>query len=169
MTTLLAVFLSCLGAFSTVSAGSLRAAEPEKKEFRRTLGVGVAYTGGLIRYGFKKTWAAELHVLTGGNDSNDGNVSSLVVGARGYRHFRTDQRLQLFCGIEADSANAESSTLQASGFLAGGFGGLEYYVLPRLSLGIDLGPYYVNLKENGGTSDSGVDFILNTFLNFYIF
>ena len=139
-------------------------------ENKRKLGVGLSYTGGLIRYGFLKHWATELHFLTGSADSNDGTVKSKLVGIRGYRHFRTDERLQLYTGLEFGHASADSTSIKSEGVLGGGFVGTEYYILPRLSLGLDLGGYYLDLKEkNSIDSESGVDFILNSFLNFYIF
>ena len=160
----------CLFILGISVSPCLASGDDDRPQFNRTLGVGVAYMGGLFRWGFKKHWSLEGHALFGSADSNDGNVSSMVMGARGYRHFRTDRRLQLFAGVEADYVTAKSQNLKSSGYLAGAFGGVEYYILPRLSIGLDLGPYYLSLKEKDlAVSESGLDFILNTFLNFYIF
>ena len=139
--------------------------------FKRKLGVGLAYTGGLLRYGFKKHWSLEGHYLIGKASSNDGDVSSSAVGLRVYRHFRLEEKLQCYAGADASYLSATSNNFKSSaGFGGGGFGGLEYYILPRLSVGLDLGPYFITMNKNNGVdSESGVDFVLNTFLNFYIF
>ena len=155
-----------LAVFQTASVRS----ETEAPELKRKLGVGFAYIGGLIRYGFLKHWSAELHYLVGSADSNDGTVNSKLIGTRGYRHFRVDHRLQFYTGLGFDFASADSISIKSNGYLSGGFVGTEYYIFPRLSLGLDLGAYYLSLKDkNSSISDSGIDFILNTFLNFYIF
>ncbi len=146
-------------------------ANPETFEGKRKLGIGFAYTGGLIRYGFKKHWSLEGHYLIGKASSNDGDVHSTAMGLRAYRHFRLDKRLQWYAGADASYLSAKSDHFKSSfGLGAGGFGGMEYYILPRLSIGFDLGPYYIKITQNQyGGSESGLEFILNSFLNFYIF
>src|SRR5947208_3820339 len=69
-------------------------------ELKRTLAVGFAYTGGLLRWGFKPDWSVEAHYLFGSADSIDENVSSNLIGLRAYRHFRREKRLQFFAGPE---------------------------------------------------------------------
>jgi hypothetical protein len=147
----------------------LSAAPPEKTEFRRSWGVGLGMIGPLVRKGFKKDYSLEGHYFFG--ETGDDDLSAHVFfGMRGYRHFRTDRRLQLFAGLEADYVLGETRIQKSTGYLTGGFAGIEYYLTRRLSLGLDLGPYYVWLKEKDfGNSGGGVDFVLNTFLNFYIF
>ncbi len=138
-------------------------------QLRRKLAIGFAYTGGLARYGFLKQWSAEFHYLIGSADSDDGTVRSNVIGARGFRHFRTDKKFQPYAGVGADFINAKSDTIKTSGYMGGAFGGVEYYILPRLTIGLDIGPYYLSLKDKDSSeTESGLDFILNTFLNFYI-
>ena len=156
---------------SALSIPLFAAEQPgSEPEFKRTLALGFAYTGGLVRWGFKRTWAVEAHYLFGSADSNDGDVSSDLIGLRGYRHFRVNKALQFFAGPEMGYVTAKSSSLKTRGYFGGAFAGLEYYILSRLSVGFDVGPYYTYLREKStGISDSGVDFVVNTFLNFYIF
>src|SRR5437870_3045979 len=112
------------------------ASEPDSKpELKRTLGIGFAYTGGLVRWGFRKVWSVEGHYLFGSADSNDGGVSADVMGARGYRHFRVQNHLQFYAGTEAGYLTASGAHLKTRGFLVGGFAGMEYYLRPWLSVG----------------------------------
>ena len=143
------------------------AAEPE---YKRTLGIGLAYNGGLVRWGFKKDWSVEAHYLYGSADSNDGNVSANVIGARGYRYFQISKSLRLFAGAEIGYVTTGSNNLHTTGYTGGGFAGLEFFILRRFSIGFDVGPYYTSLKEKSlDYSDSGVDFVGNSFLTWYVF
>ena len=148
----------------------LWASEPDAKEYKRSLGVGLAYTGILFRKGFKHDYSAEAHYLFGQAAAGDMDVSAHVFGLRGYRHFRAGKRAQPYAGLEGGYIYAETRIQKGSGYEAGGFAGIEYYLSPRFSLGFDLGPYYVWYKEKDlGTSNGGVDFVLSTYVNFYIF
>lgn len=134
------------------------------------MGLGFAYTGGLLRWGFKEVWSLETHYLFGSASSNDSDVKSQVMGVRGYRHFRTDRALQFFVGPEIDYVLAKSQSLISTGYLIGGFAGMELYLRSWCSIGFDAGGYYTHLKESSvSVSDSGLDFIVNSFLNFYVF
>ncbi len=144
--------------------------ESDAKEYRRSLAAGLAFTGPLIRKGFKNDYSAEFHYLFGSAGSSDDDASAHVFGLRGYRHFRTDKRLQPYAGIESAYILAKTRILKSSGYAAGGFAGVEYYITRRFSIGLDIGPYYVWIKEKDiGASGGGVDFVLSTFVNFYIF
>ena len=158
------IFFALL-ALLTLSAPSLTHSQ-ENEALRKKFAVGLGYTGGLARYGFNPAWAAQAHYLIGSADSDDGNVNAAVIGARGYRLFRTDKKLQYYSGIELDSLRADSNNFKSTGFSFGGFAGAEFYVFPWLSVTLDLGPYYLSMKAGG--SSSGVDFILNSYINFYI-
>lgn len=148
---------------------AIAADPPAKPELRRALGIGFAYTGGLLRWGFKEVWSVEAHYLFGSAGSNDSDVKAQVYGSRGYRYFRPDKRLQFFAGPEVGYITAKSSVLKTTGYIVGGFAGMEYYLTRRFSIGLDLGPYYTHVKEKSiNFSDSGMDFILNSFLTFYI-
>lgn len=166
---LLAVFIFNSGEVCLPPA-FLRASEPDEKEYRRSLAAGLAYTGILFRKGFKRDYSAEAHYVFGQAGSSNDDLFAHVLGLRGYRHFRTDRRLQPFAGLEGAYILAETRIQTTSGYLSGGFVGIEYYITTRFSLGIDLGPYYIWIKEKDfGTTAGGVDFVLNSFLNFYIF
>ena len=166
---LLKLFILTLPAFQVW--GGSPSEDSVSPQFKRRLGVGLAYAGGLVRYGFKNHWSVEAHFLMGKADSNDGDVTSRAMGLRTFRHFRLEKNLQPYAGAEASFVMARSNNLRtSSGIGVGVFTGVEYYFLPRFSIGLDLGPYYVKMtQDKGGDSESGMDFVFNTFLNFYIF
>ncbi len=164
---LLVAILLCLS-ISGGNASELEPSAPGVQPRKRSLAVGLDYTGVLFRKGFKSDYSAEAHYMFGEAGPSSDDVSTHVFGLRGYRHFRTDRRLQPFTGIEGGYVMAKTRIQRANGYLAGGFAGLEYYITRRITLGFDMGPYYIWVKENGlGVSGGGVDFILNSFVNFY--
>ncbi len=139
---------------------------------RNRLAVGLNYTGGQVRYYLSPRWAAEGRMQFGKADSNYGQVHSQVFGLRGYRFFPFRDHITWYAGGEAAYAktDTDSSNYKTTGFAIGAFGGLEYRVLPRLGVSADIGPYVISLKEKQtGLSNTGLDFVMNTALNFYIF
>ena len=110
----------------------------------------------------------------GSADSDAGNVHAQVYGLRGYRFLSLGggDRISWYLGSEAAYAKANSSNTSYStkGYAFGGFGGLEYRLLSRLSVGADIGPYVISLKESQtGLTSTGLDFVMNTALIFYLF
>ena len=164
-------FTICIAFTLEMLFSSMTSAQaPEPKGYKRSFGTGFAFTGILFRKGFKNNISAEAHYLFGEAGSSDDDISAHLFGMRGYRHFRTDKRAQPFVGVEADYVLAKTRILRSSGYATGGFAGVEYYLSPRFSLGFDIGPYYLWVKEKEtGVSGGGIDFVLNTFVNFYIF
>jgi hypothetical protein len=141
-------------------------------ENRYHLALGVSYTGGQIRYQFSPKWAVEGHYQFGSADSNWGSIHSNVFGGRGYRFFYLRQRLAWYLGGDGNyvTASSHSYNYQTTGFAAGTFAGLEYRILPRLAIGADIGPYVISLNEKlSGLSETGIDFVVNTAINFYLF
>ncbi len=140
---------------------------------KRSFGTGLTYTGGLIRAGFGERWAVDARFLYDVTNTSNGDVKSQIIGARGYFSFRTRKKLQPYVGIEADYVSSKlnnGTSYDVTGFTTGGFLGLEYYLTNRISLGVDMGPYYIKLKESSlSQSASEFDFVANSFLNFYIF
>ncbi|MCX5790559.1 MAG: hypothetical protein NTX64_18985 [Elusimicrobia bacterium] len=137
-----------------------------------SLAIGANYFGGQIQYlSSSGRWAAELRYVTGRESSDTGTMESRVTGLRGYR-FCGGKRLRPFLGIEADyvTSNQKGTAYSVSGFAAGGFGGIQFPIGSRLSFGIDIGPYVFSLREESGrTSSSSLEFVANSFLNFYVF
>ena len=161
------LFLLLIGA---IPASLLEAAGPVAQAPKRSLGVGFAFMGPLIRKGLPKDFSLEFHYLFGHAATNDEDISAQVFGLRGYRHFFTDRRVQPYVGVEGAYLTASNSSRHSSGYSAGGFAGVEYYLLSRASVGFDVGPYYTWLREKEyQTSNGSFDFVLSTFFTFYIF
>lgn len=136
------------------------------------LAFGVNYLGGQVRYGLTPRSSAELRYLTGGEEADAGRITSRVFGLRVYRFFSADASYRLFLGAEAAFVGSEqkNTSYKVSGPAVGGFGGLEYFFGRRFSLGFDLGPYVLSLREKDtGASDVSLEFIANAFFTFYAF
>ena len=160
-------FLLFIGAFP---ASLLEAADPAAQVHKRSLGVGFAFMGPLIRKGLPKDFSLEFHYLFGHAGTSDEDISAKVFGLRGYRHFFTDRQIQPYVGVEGAYLTASNSSRHTSGYSAGGFAGIEYYLASRFSLGFDIGPYYTWLREKEyQTSNGGFDFVLSTYFTVYIF
>jgi hypothetical protein len=136
--------------------------------------VGVNYTGGQFRYRFAQKWAAESRMQIGSADSDIGTIRAFVFGLRAYRFFPfgKSDRIAWYLAGEGDYARASSHeyNYQVSGLAFGSVGGLEYRLTRRISLAADIGPYVISLKEQQtGISSTGLDFVVNTALIFYLF
>jgi hypothetical protein len=134
------------------------------------LAVGVTYKGGQVHWGFAKKWAVELRAVKAEQASSAGTVTSSAVGLRGIRYFRAPSRLRFYTGLEGASTQSDSSTdnYKTSGFAIGGFAGSEIYLLKRLSVGVDIGPYFLSSEvRRSDTSDGEVYIVINSFMNFY--
>jgi hypothetical protein len=134
--------------------------------------VGLSYTGGQVRFQPSSRWAMEARLQFGSADSDYGRVESNVFGLRGYHFYPFREHLALYAGGEAAFVKAESQSTSYStkGFALGGFGGMEYRVARRVSVGFDIGPYMISLRESQtGMTQTSLDFIINTAVNFYLF
>jgi hypothetical protein len=158
---------------------------PVPRSWPHRISFGMNDLGGQLRLHLNRDWAAEGRFLTGSANSDVGQVHSLVLGMRGYRFLPEHRRLKLYVGAEGDyvktsmrSVNTTNpnSVANASGFgntsgyAMGGFGGMEFRVLKRIALDLDIGPYMIGLKEKlTGVSDASLDFVADTAINVYLF
>jgi hypothetical protein len=134
------------------------------------LALGAAYGGGQIHWGLAKKWAMELRGLKGKQTGNEGEVSSTVIGVRGYRYFRPPSRIRFYLGLEAASTRGKApvNNYQTTGVAIGGFAGTEIYLMKRLSVGVDIGPYSISTRvRRSATSDQELYIVINSFMNFY--
>jgi hypothetical protein len=135
------------------------------------LAVGVNVLGAQVDYHLTKSVRGELRYVTGSQAAPSGQVSSRVLGARGYRLFGA-QATRVFAGAEAAfvTASQKGTSYRVSGPAFGGFVGLERRVVGRLWAGLDAGPYVFSLKEaDTRASETSFDFVLNSYLMFYLF
>jgi len=138
----------------------------------RHFAAGVNYTGAQVRWRFDSSWAVEARWQHGKASSDYGDVTADVVGLRGYRFFRVDHPYAWYVGAECAHADAQaqSASYQVDGIAAGGFGGIELRVTRNIALGVDIGPYVLALKEKQTrTSQTSLDFVLNTGIVWYLF
>jgi hypothetical protein len=160
---------------------------PEEPLPPRHLSLGINDLGEQCRVHFGRNWAIEQRFLTGNSSSDLGTVQAFVFGLRGYRFLPEHRRLRLYMGLEADyvttslkgggntSGNPNSVANisgfgQTSGYAMGAFGGVEYRLMKRVALDLDIGPYMIGVKEKlTGVSDSSLDFVANTAINVYLF
>lgn len=137
------------------------------------LAIGTTYIGGQVHWGFAKKWALEMRSLKSEDEGQEGTVMAEVFGARGYYYFRAPSRVRFFVGLEAASTKCTSSqyNFQTKGVAFGGFTGTELYLLRRLSVGVDVGPYFLSSKversQYNSSNDGEMTFVINTFMNFY--
>lgn len=140
-------------------------------DFRNKLALGATYGGAQIHWGFAKKWALEARGLKGEQTSTEGTLTSTVYSLRGYRYFRAPSRLRFYMGLEGASTHSKSNGFNAyetTGFAAGGFGGSEIYLMRRLSVGVDVGPYLISSSvRRTDTAESEFSIVINAYLNFY--
>jgi hypothetical protein len=145
---------------------------PKSRDSLYHWAAGASYTGFQLRYQFSCRWAVEGRAQFGSADSDYGKVSSKVFGIRGYRFFPFRDYLAWYTGGEVAYARAQSDTTsyETKGFAAGGFGGMEYRIAKRVSVGVDIGPYIISLRETQTQmTQTSLDFVVNTAINFYLF
>lgn len=164
----------------SASAGKAPRADP------RRLALGTMGTGGLLRFHPVPEWAGELRVQSASANSQEGDVRAMVFSLRAYRFFPERWRCRFYLGAEGGYAKTSLSQISGgpgtspalkqsgfgdtSGFVGGGFAGLEYEVTRRIFLDLDGGPYVIGLKETvTGASQSNWDFVLNAALGVYLF
>jgi len=136
--------------------------------FLSKLSLGVNYTGAQARYDLSRRTALEARYQSG----ESGDVTAGVFGARLYRFPRETGRYRVFFGGElaALSGNTKDRHYGTSGFAAGAFLGVETRPVKRMAIGLDAGPYFIALKERKTRlSSSGLDFVVNTYAQLYLF
>ena len=179
----IAAFAAALILISGLCPPAARAVEAPAAKDPQRLALGANYMGTQLRGHISPRWAAEFRFLTGSSSSTQGSVSAIVLGLRGYRFWSERSRIRPYAGLEltyaqtslkTNSGTSTSSPIKGfgdvSGFVAGGFGGLELRITRRIKLDFDIGPYWMGLKEQStGVSGSSWDFVANTAVNVYLF
>lgn len=136
------------------------------------LSLGLVYTGAQVRYRFGRRLGLEIRYLRDSATAGTGDVKADVLGGRIYLFTRPQKQVTFFGGGEGASVSekTEGSDQKIKGTALGGFGGVEYRVSKRFSLGLDVGLYNISLqKTTTSAQESGIDFVINSFLNFHVF
>ncbi len=134
------------------------------------LALGTTVIGGQVHWGFADRWAVEARVLTGKEESQAGTVTGAAYGLRGYWYFRKPSRVRFFLGGEVAATRSYSQRYdyETNGMAYGAFGGSELYLLKRLSVGVDMGPYLLTTRVRDSETRNGeIVSVINTFMNFY--
>jgi hypothetical protein len=154
----------------------LLCASMQAADMPHTLALGATVVGAQLHWGFASKWALEVRALRDQEkeESDTGTITAYATGLRAYRYFRpatAGHRTRIYMGLEAAStrSTSDNNDYKTSGFAFGGFGGAEIYLLRRLSLGLDMGPYVISSKVRGGNTSSGeMSVVVNTYMNFYL-
>jgi hypothetical protein len=141
------------------SQKTARAAHSQTENYQYA--VGVNYPGVNIRKFFGDGSAAE---IKGQYMDKIG-----VAGLRIYIYLsETGRRLKFYGGVEGDYLTFKGNVSKGAGGAIGGFGGFEYFFSRRLSLLVDMGPAYINLKDTATSLTShGIYFVVNSGVNLY--
>ncbi|MEK6542985.1 MAG: hypothetical protein AABZ44_00910 [Elusimicrobiota bacterium] len=135
------------------------------------LAITIPYTGIGIHYNISPAWALEARYLTDKYDSDRfGDITSDVIGLRAQRYLLAARKVWPFIGAETAYVTSKNATYKTSGFASGAFVGAEFFTLRRASFGLDVGPYVVSLEEDRTkVSSTGLEFVINAFINLYVF
>ncbi len=125
---------------------------------RGRFGVGLNYPGLGVRALVGDDWIVEAR--------GQYETTAQVAGGRLYYCVLPSGRLYPYVGLEADYVMFQDDVVDAGGFAAEAFAGLEYFVWERISLEFDFGPAYVGLS-GGGMSAGGIRFVVNFGLTYY--
>lgn len=125
--------------------------------------IGINYPGLSVKYRLTKTIALEARAqyLPG----------IFAPGIRGYYLFTSEVPFVFYAGLEAGGLFFNTASTNGVGYTVAGFGGVECFIgqsmnLDNLTLSMDIGPAYLNIEQDG-LSESGIDMVLNTSLNWY--
>jgi len=127
-------------------------------DMKGKIGAGFNYPGIQIRYGITDKILAEYKMQFASNN--------LTMGARGYYNlFEIPGTVTITPYVGGEFSWITSSVL-TSGYLTGGFAGVELMVAKNISIGGDAGLYWVSLGSTLGTyADYGL--IFNAGITYY--
>lgn len=92
----------------------------------------------------------------------------IVGGLRLYYYFKSESKVLLFGGLEADFISFTRDESEGTGFAGVLFVGSEYFFTDNLSLQLDIGPAFIALTDKDTSiSDGGIEFVANFGVNFY--
>ena len=123
-------------------------------------GLGVNFPGIGLRYFVFDLWAVEA--------IGQAESGVVVAGGRLCRYFGPLGRVAPYVGIEGDVGNYKSGDITTSGWAGMVVGGIEYFVFPKFSVQVDVGPAYATMTHaKTDISASGIEFVVNLGLTYY--
>jgi hypothetical protein len=129
-------------------------------EENRKCGIGVNYLGVGLKYFLSKKVGLEWKTQF--------DAGIILTGVRGYFYVRDLWKFLFFAGIETDYVLFKTDKITGDGFVYGIFIGSEYFLLKRVSIQLDIGPYGISLRDrNTGIMLSSMDYVVNFGINWY--
>lgn len=124
------------------------------------IGLGLNFPGVQLNYGLTEKWLGEARVQFASG--------IFLIGARGYYRFLLgNKKIIPYLGAEADFISFKGEKTSGIGFGTLPFAGIEYFIIPKMSISIDLGPYW-SILAGSGENVSGATLVINTGLTFYL-
>lgn len=148
------LFLILLFSFSSAYA--------KDSERNRGLGVGINSGGGQLDWRRGEKWMLEARAQRGRDASGASQSRSSVFGLRAYRFYHPIGPLSPYLGAQGSylEVTQSSGKYKASGSSLGAFCGMALRFNHHVSLGFDLGPYLISLKEKTMRVDQdGFEFV----------
>lgn len=100
---------------------------------------------------------------------NDSPSDITVTGVRLYHHFLPLQRTNYYWGLDLSRINFEGAVSEGDGTSTGLFFGVYREIAPNLSWSLDMGPYYIYLRDDETRiSANGLEYTVTTGLIFEV-
>ncbi len=128
----------------------------------KKIGVGIGYPYFSIKYNFSSKIASEIRYATGEGIN--------VYAGRFYWNFFQLRKLNAFTGIEGGYIDFDTLDTEGTGYEGSIFIGGEYFINPKFSFGLDIGPVYISVDtaELGKEFNvGGIEWVSNLCLNYY--
>lgn len=145
------------------AAYDIRPSATETPSRGGAINLDINYPGAGIRYFLSDETAAEIRTQY---DKND-----LITGSRFYWYppFTADPKFSPYLCAEGDYLSFKNTSTNGNGFSGGAFAGIEYSLNSSFSLQMDMGGEYFSIKDKvDSLTQTGLEFILNFGINFYI-
>lgn len=129
------------------------------EDLKGKIGLGLNFPGAQLNYGLTEKWLAEARTQFGSG--------IFLIGVRGYYRFPlANKKIIPYLGAQGDFISFKGEKTSGIGFGTLPFAGIEYFIIPRLSVSLDLGPYW-SMLFGSGENVSGASLVINTGLTFY--
>ena len=150
----------CISIFLLVIQTSPSSAEDKNYKF----GLGLGYPYFSLKYNLSRRFAVD------GRGAFGDGINAF--GGRGYFNFYRIKKSVFFTGVEGDYITFNVDGAKGNGTLWMPFIGGEQFIFSRMTLALDFGAAYLDIKDSeiiGGNqvSASGFEWTINVGLNFY--
>jgi len=127
---------------------------------RGDFGIGLNYPGLSLRYFLFNRLSVEIK----GQYEKDISVG----GIRMNYYLKRQGVVLLFAGVEGDYVSFEGDTSKGNGYVGEIYVGGETFMARRLSLQLDIGPAFIQLKDKDTKlKEDGVEVVANIGINYY--